>query len=251
MRSVRQGYPLSMFLYALGLESLIFKINQNPQILCIKIPNIKNQIKSFQHADDTTVIIRDEKYYYSLKTETKNFSKASGSKINDKKTEILTFGEWENLKLETSKSLFKVKIKVYGIIFGANEIKENYLPKIQKIKQTINKWIKIYSNLFEKVIIFKIYIFSILQYTMIFSEIPLVYINEINTLIFNFLWNGRDKINRETLYQDFSKGGLNVPSLIQKQDSLIIQTLRRIEINRNQPWANLYIYCFGINLKFY
>ena len=69
---------------------------------------------------------------------------------------------------------------------------------------------------------------------MIFSEIPLVFINEINTLIFNFLWNGRDKIKRETLYQDFSKGGLNVPSLIQKQDSLIIQTLRRIEINRNQ-----------------
>ena len=251
MRSVRQGCPLSMFLYALGLEPLIFKINQNPQILGIKIPNMKNQIKSFQHADDTTVIIRDQKSYYSLKNETKNFSKASGSKINDEKTEILTFGDWENLKLETSKSIFKEKIKVYGVFFGANENKENYLPRIQKIKQTINKWNKIYFNLFEKVIILKTYIFSILQYTMIFSEIPIIYINEINTLIFNFLWNGKDKIKRETLHQDFSKGGLNVPSLMQKQDSLIIQTLRRIEINRNQPWANLYIYWFGINLKFY
>ena len=132
MRIVRQGCPLSMFLYALGLEPLIFKINQNPQILGIKILNIKNQIKSFQHADDTTVIIRSQTSYYSLKTETKNFSKASGPKINNEKTEILTFGDWENLKLETSKSLFKEKIKVYGVIFGANEIKENYLPKIQK-----------------------------------------------------------------------------------------------------------------------
>ena len=86
------------------------------------------------------------------------------------------------------------------MIFGANEIKENYLPKIQKIKQTINKWNKIHFNLLEKVIIPKTYIFSILQNTMIFSEIPLVYINEINTLILNFLWNGRDKIKRETLY---------------------------------------------------
>ena len=179
MRSVRQGCPLSMFLYALGLEPLIFKINQNPQILGIKIPNMKNQIKSFQHADDTTVIIRDQKSYYSLKNETKNFSKASGSKINDEKTEILTFGDWENLKLETSKSIFKEKIKVYGVFFGANENKENYLPRIQKIKQTINKWNKIYFNLFEKVIILKTYIFSILQYTMIFSEIPIIYINEI------------------------------------------------------------------------
>ena len=251
MRSVRQGCPLSMFLYALGLETLIFKINQNPQILGIKIPNMKNQIKSFQHAYDTTVIIRDQKSYYSLKNETKNFSKASGSKINDEKTEILTFGDWENIKLETSKSIFKEKIKVYGVFFGANENKENYLPRIQKIKQTINKWNKIYFNLFEKVIILKTYIFCILQYTMIFSEIPIIYINEINTLIFNFLWNGKDKIKRETLHQDFSKGGLNIPSLMQKQDSLIIQTLRRIEINRNQPWANLYIYWFGINLKFY
>ena len=76
----------------------------------------------------------DQKSYYFLKTETKNFSKASGSKINDEKTEILTFGDWENLKLETSKSIFKEKINVYGVIFGANEIKENYLPRIQKNK---------------------------------------------------------------------------------------------------------------------
>ena len=73
MRSVRQGCPLSMFLCALGLESLIFKINQNPQILGIKIPNSKNQIKSFQHADDTTVIIRDRKSYYSLKNRNQKF----------------------------------------------------------------------------------------------------------------------------------------------------------------------------------
>ena len=94
-----------------------------------------------------------------------------------KKTEILTFRDWENLKSEISNSLFKEKIKVYGVIYGANETKENYLPRIQKIKQTINKWNKIYFNLFEKVIILKTYILSILQYTMIFSEIPLVYIN--------------------------------------------------------------------------
>ena len=31
----------------------------------------------------------------------------------------------------------------------------------------------------------------------------------------------------------------------------IIQTLRRIELNLDQPWANLYIYWFGLNLKFY
>ena len=32
---------------------------------------------------------------------------------------------------------------------------------------------------------------------------------------------------------------------------MVIQTLRRIELNPNQSWANLYIYWFGLNLQFY
>ena len=55
LRSVRQGCPLSMFLYALGLEPMIFKINSNPHILGIDLPNCENNTKSLQHADDTIV----------------------------------------------------------------------------------------------------------------------------------------------------------------------------------------------------
>ena len=36
--------------------------------------------------------------------------------------------------------MFKPNIKVYGIIYGENEIKENYKQKIQKIKQRTHKW---------------------------------------------------------------------------------------------------------------
>ena len=46
-------------------------------------------------------------------------------------------------------------------------------------------------------------------------------------------------------------GGLGLPSVLHKRESIIIQTLRRIELNLDQPWANLYIYWFGLNLKFY
>ena len=251
LRSVRQGCPLSMFLYALGLEPMIFRINSNPHILGIDLPNCENNTKSLQHADDTIVIIKDKKSYKYLNEETNLFGKNSGSKINQDKTEILTFGNWEDLKEITPANLFKDKIKVYGIIFGKNEIKENYEPKIQKIKQVINKWNNCYFNLFEKVIIIKTYIFSLLQYTMIFTDLPIDYIKQINTLLFQFLWSGHDKISRNTIFQDMFHGGLGLPSVLHKRESIIIQTLRRIELNLDQPWANLYIYWFGLNLKFY
>ena len=51
--------PLSMLLYALSLEPLINAINKNNYIKGIKIPNLLDEIKSIQHADDTSVIIEN------------------------------------------------------------------------------------------------------------------------------------------------------------------------------------------------
>ena len=74
-RSVRQGCPLSMFLYVLSLEPFIQKINENKKIEGIKLPNFIDEIKSLQHADDTTVIIKHENSYYYLNEEIKSLRK--------------------------------------------------------------------------------------------------------------------------------------------------------------------------------
>ena len=108
-----------MFLYAIGLEPMIFKINSNPHILGIDLPNCENDTKSLQHADNTIVIIKDKTSYKYLNEETNLIGKNSGSKI---KTNILTSGNREDLKEITPANLFKDKIKVYGITFGKNEI---------------------------------------------------------------------------------------------------------------------------------
>ena len=73
LRSVRQGSSFSMFLYALGLEPLIFKINANSLIQGIKLQNLHNQIKSLlmQHADNTIAIIKNTISYHKLQEETK------------------------------------------------------------------------------------------------------------------------------------------------------------------------------------
>ena len=72
---------------------------------------------------------------------------------------------------------------------------------------------------------------------MIFTDLPIDYIKQINTLLFQFLWSGHDKISRNTIFQDTFHGGLGLPSVLHKRESIIIQTLRRIELNLDQPWA--------------
>ena len=56
-RGVRQGCPLSVDLYILSLEPLIYEINNNPNIKDINILNLNKEIKTVQHADDNNAII--------------------------------------------------------------------------------------------------------------------------------------------------------------------------------------------------
>ena len=63
--------------------------------------------------------------------------------------------------MQISDTLFKPNVKVYGIIYRENEIKENHEPKIRKNKQRTHKWHKQHFNMIERIIILKT---SILAY---------------------------------------------------------------------------------------
>lgn len=59
-RSIRQGCPLSALLYSLVAEPLGLAIKQGKRIKGIEIEEIIKDNKSFQYADDTTIIVRGE-----------------------------------------------------------------------------------------------------------------------------------------------------------------------------------------------
>ena len=100
--------------------------------------------------------------------------------------------------MQISDTLFKTNIKVYGIIYGENEIKENYEPKIQKIKQRTHKWNEHHFNILEKIIILKTYIFSLLQHTMLIIELPQNYTklhknDQLNNISISLEWDRQYK----------------------------------------------------------
>lgn len=251
-RSVRQGCPLSMLLYVLSLEPLTYLINNNKNIEGIKIPNYDKEIKTIQHADDTNIFVKTQKSYNELKIELSKYEEISGSKINKEKCGILKIGKWEKIEINLPNNLIKDNIKIFGIYFGKNNEKENIVKIINEIKIILDKWKYYKLNLIEKIIIIKTYALSKIQYLINIIEIPKKYITEINQIIFKFLWDNRyEKLNRQTIFQNTYNGGLALTNLEIKIQTTHITRIKKIAENFNQPWASLYIFWFGLLLKFY
>ena len=64
-RGIRQGCPVSALLYILVSEILAIKIKENNNKQGFSLPNMLNEIKSVQHADDLTMIIEKDRFTYT------------------------------------------------------------------------------------------------------------------------------------------------------------------------------------------
>ena len=96
-RGVRQGCPLSPFLFILSVELLALKIREEPNCKGIRLPNLR-EAKISQFADDTTLISEDTN---SLKFSLQiigSFGSISGLRLNKKKTKAMWIGSSKHKK---------------------------------------------------------------------------------------------------------------------------------------------------------
>ena len=89
-RGVRQGCPLSPYLFVLSVEVLASAIRSDQHIKGISVN--QKEIKLSQYADDTTLILDGSKDALETSLDViGKFSKISGLRLNNKKTEALCF----------------------------------------------------------------------------------------------------------------------------------------------------------------
>ena len=213
-RGVRQGCPLSPYLFVLSVEILAKAIQENTSIKGIFVNN--REIKLSQYADDTTLILdgRKESLIASL-TLLDDFYEVSGLKL-DKKTEALWIGVKsgnDGISIPgRNLSWPKYKVKALGVWFSVDPEATatlNYNEKLDKVRNVLSCWKYCRLTLIGKITVLKSLVASQLVYLLSPLQTNEKVIKEVNKLFYSFVWNGKgEKIKRDIIINDYPNGGL-------------------------------------------
>ena len=220
-RGVRQGDPLSPYIFILAAEILANAIKTHDDIKGISVDNSEFLIS--QLADDTTLFLDgSEICFKSCMSLLDDFAKISGLSINYTKTLAVKIGMDENLTYDLGDKNIQWqtdgKFTLLGIKYDLNETDFtalNYESKIKSFEKCLNPWTSRNLTIYGKICILKSVAIPTLVH--LFSSLPDPsddQFKRLQSICFKFIWNNKpDKIKRTTLYNSYENGGFKMPDL--------------------------------------
>ena len=236
-RGVRQGDPLSPYLFIIAAELLAITMRSRTDIQGLKIG--REEFKMVQYADDLTLFVPDLECAQRIFHLFDQFEACSGLKVDYTKTEAMWIGSSRN-NTEAPLGLKWVNsVKALGIVFTYKEseqLQKNFYDKLKDIRLQTRLWRCRGLSLFGKVTIIKSFLLPKMLY--VFSVLPTSqdFIKQLNIIIYNFLWNGPDKIARSAAINDIRFGGVNLIDLVTSIRSLRLAWLGRLFSRGSIQW---------------
>jgi len=233
---IRQGCPLSALIFILAVELLAIGLRTNDDIHGIKIG--KMSFKITQLADDTTLFLKDINSLENALGMLKIFRSISGLKLNETKTEILQIGT----PLTSNYSLFDLKWKkerIYslGTWFYKDmnkSIIETYECRLNLVRNTLNSWRHRNLTWIGKITVIKTLCIAKINYAISSMETPQWFIDQINVLFEDFLWNGKPpRVKKEVMYNDYEYGGLRMTCLQHYISAQKVNWIKQLITNDN------------------
>ena len=251
-RGVRQGCPLSPYLFIICAELFSCNVRNNSSIKGIQIGDTEYKLSLY--ADDTTIFVDGkETTINNALTSLHRFGRCSGLKVNFSKSKAYKIGSLRDKNitytLVNQISWCRGPIEMLGVripLDDKHDISElNYIPKIDLMRGVFNTWQQRNLSLAGRITIAQCLGLSMVTYlASVLPDPPETIFKEIDSLFFGFIWGGKnDKIKRTTMMNRKECGGLQAPSFRAHCAAMKVAWVGRIcKSPNNSILSNLYNY---------
>jgi Reverse transcriptase (RNA-dependent DNA polymerase) len=251
-RGNAQGDTISPFLFNIGYQILIFKLNFDLQIdSFLEVPAIprthsplppsvsKKPRKVFAFADDCTILtILNAKNLNRINAILRDYGLISGLECNVEKSFIKQIGNITVPVSETECAGFKVtdKITILGLTFAGDgtDYSDSLSSITNKVREKINVWNRFKLSLPGRINIAKTMLYSQLNYLGCFLRFPSNVIDQTELLIKNYVKTGT-KISEKRIFEPVCNGGLGLFKIKEFLDAQKCMWIKRAA-NLDELW---------------
>ena len=246
-RGVRQGDPLSAYLFIMVLEILCISVRRNKDIQGITVDTEEIKLELF--ADDLTGFLRNDHSLRKFMELEEAFGECSGLRINHEKSEVMLVGNGRHYSLRNDIEIGDLKIKhsvkILGVHFTYDSRAKrrlNFDEIVTSIKQKLHIWRWRDLTIMGRIQIVKTFIIPIFLYraSMICSDQE--FVKEVNKIIFDFIWKGKDKVKRSVLVGDIEDGGLKAPHLMSMIETQRIICCKKLACDEPSSWKTILLH---------
>ncbi|GFS35677.1 hypothetical protein Acr_00g0041410 [Actinidia rufa] len=244
---LRQGDPLSPFLFSICLEVLsrsMAKLSRNPDfkhhLKCAELA-----ISHLAFADDLILFSRGDTLSVGLVVEgLKNFGCCSGLSINASKAQVFMVGVCsEEMEKITGFNIGQYPFRYLGILVAASRLTiDQFSPLISKISEYINAWVGSTLSYAGRSELIKLVLQGVECFWLSILPIPTGVIGKIISLCRNFLWVGKVTAAKKPLvaWKDMCRprqeGGLGFVDLKGWNMALMSKALWNLQSKKDSLW---------------
>uniref|UniRef100_A0A9J8BAW3 Reverse transcriptase domain-containing protein n=1 Tax=Cyprinus carpio carpio TaxID=630221 RepID=A0A9J8BAW3_CYPCA len=234
-RGVRQGCPISPYLFLIATELPNLHIIESP-LKGITVDDTEVVIS--QLADDTVLFLKDASQVAVALETLEPFSKASGLRLNINKCELLPVGHClESLicNIPVRESITYLGVKI--IKDDKIRCPSNFLPIIEKTRKVLNHWLQRDLSLKGRVLLTKAEGISRLSYAAQSISVDKHTCKLIDSMLTKFLWKNKiHYIKKSVILNTHDKGGLNFIDFSSLNSNFQINWIRQYLKNSSAIW---------------